>query len=817
MADISKIKPNGAEGTEYNVKDAAARSQLGQLKTAAYKDITNSYDATSEDAISGKGVADAVEVESLSDTTPYVYRQSPAIGSRVMENALVGGSVAWNQLVQNGDFSDGTNNWSTQTGTITVNNGICTFTGNQYRSNLYNMLNIINGHKYLLSAKIKLATPTNLVRVGMLINNGNNWGGYAFTQNTTNWQTICIITNSISLSSGSNFMMIRDERESGWDAIQITDCMVIDLTQLFGTTIADYAYTLEQSTAGSGIAWLRENGFDFSKYIAYNTGTLESVNPSGKKVVGFNLFNKDATWTSAGNYILNDNGQQVSDSTSSYYLEPISVFPNTAYFVKGVVETNGVQRIYFFDKSGNFISRTNVIASVSDETFTTPNNCSYIRIQYKKGLLNIDDWCINISKPTGSPKNGDYLPYETKTYPLGSDTLRGIPKLVNNAIAYDGDVKESSGKVTRKYGIVDLGSLTWSYNSTYDWFASNDILSNVKVPPSSRTKANAICSQYQVVSQNENDSVVGVSIWTSGVMSFYNNGIYTDVATFKTAMSGVYLIYELATPTTETSTPFDNPQLSYVGGTEEWITENDVPVGHISEYKALPEWTEDDYVEYLQEQAENVGKIKSVSKLGTYSTSSHTFANLVLASDSINNVFTYISELVTKVYTAVNDLASALANKANNTDVKGTYDKYTYSTSTHKFDEIAVAEPNKTAIYMAGDINDKLVAAINDHGTVLANVPSKTVVVNQRAIDVGDEFSVTIPTNNFLLFELTILGTEFAFGSTIITGFSSGSIATIVANYHGNSYWCDLSLSGNTITVDGNFTQQHGELTITAF
>lgn len=58
MADISKINVNS---TEYNLNDAAARSQLGQLKTAAYKDITNSYDATSEDAISGKGVADAFD------------------------------------------------------------------------------------------------------------------------------------------------------------------------------------------------------------------------------------------------------------------------------------------------------------------------------------------------------------------------------------------------------------------------------------------------------------------------------------------------------------------------------------------------------------------------------------------------------------------------------------------------------------------------------------------------------------------------------------------------------------------------------------
>ena len=34
--------------------------------------------------------------------------------------------------------------------------------------------------------------------------------------------------------------------------------MVFDLTQMFGSTIADYIYTLEQNTAGSGVAWFRK-------------------------------------------------------------------------------------------------------------------------------------------------------------------------------------------------------------------------------------------------------------------------------------------------------------------------------------------------------------------------------------------------------------------------------------------------------------------------------------------------------------------------------------------------------------------------------
>ena len=49
-------------------------------------------------------------------------------------------------------------------------------------------------------------------------------------------------------------------------------------------------------------------------------------------------------------------------------------------------------------------------------------------------------------------------------------------------------------------------------------------------------------------------------------------------------MSGVYLVYELATPTTETTTPFEQYQICKTGGTEEYTTTNDVPVGHDTKY-----------------------------------------------------------------------------------------------------------------------------------------------------------------------------------------------------------------------------------------
>lgn len=62
----------------------------------------------------------------------------------------------------------------------------------------------------------------------------------------------------------------------------------------------------------------------------------------------------------------------------------------------------------------------------------------------------------------------------------------------------------------------------------------------------------------------------------------------TKTSNFKTAMSGVYLVYELETQTTETATPFANPQIVHKEGTEEYVCETQedviIPVGHDTMY-----------------------------------------------------------------------------------------------------------------------------------------------------------------------------------------------------------------------------------------
>lgn len=64
------------------------------------------------------------------------------------------------------------------------------------------------------------------------------------------------------------------------------------------------------------------------------------------------------------------------------------------------------------------------------------------------------------------------------------------------------------------------------------------------------------------------------------------NSLITTVADFKSAMSGVYLVYELATPTTETAEPFQHIQVVDDFGTEEFVSNGFIPAGHVTRYPA---------------------------------------------------------------------------------------------------------------------------------------------------------------------------------------------------------------------------------------
>ena len=219
---------------------------------------------------------------------------------------------------------------------------------------------------------------------------------------------------------------------------------VFDLTTTFSSVIADRAYTLEQSTAGSGVAWLKSYGFFTKPYYAYTASpSLQGVKTSAHETVGFNQFDKS---TVTSDKIIGKNGSE-TNKTGYSHSDYIQVVPNTVYYVKGTVGTN-VWNVVCFDGGKNPLNEAFLPAS-GNNVFTTPTNCGYIVVNVDNTQL--DDICINLS--WSGTHNGEYEAYNKHTYALDDDlTLNGILKLdSNNEIYADGDTYEADGTVTRYY------------------------------------------------------------------------------------------------------------------------------------------------------------------------------------------------------------------------------------------------------------------------------------------------------------------------------------------------------------------------------
>lgn len=428
------------------------------------------------------------------DNAPYVYRQSPQNKSAV-DVSLVGGTIAWNQLVDTTDTS-------------------CT---------------VPNAHKYI------------------------------FHHGTT---------YDVAISDGTAFTVDGSANDN-----------VYDLTQAFGSTIADAIYTMEQATAGSGIAWLKSYGYLTKDYYAYQSGKLESVNVASRKVVGRNLCPKNEGTINVGDFVVWN--EPLPSGTYSISLKANRTPSNNSYASLVVYDKNGLA---YSSAVGIASADLNGTTIVKREGISFNNGISKIYAYSLAGnwsdsrnyTLNISELQIEIGSTATA-----YEPYKEVSYPLDSDlTLRGIPKLdANNNLYYDGDIYKSDGSVTRRFGVLDLSTAQAEYNSGWGCWVIQSI-SGAKIVDSNNSAPNVISNiltPTKASGYTSSHSTNTIAQNTSGIW-FFDNGS-------STTKSGI-LLYELATPTSETADAFINPQL--VGSTEEFVdaTSRDVmiPCGQDSNY-----------------------------------------------------------------------------------------------------------------------------------------------------------------------------------------------------------------------------------------
>lgn len=165
-------------------------------------------------------------------------------GAKYVGIDKVGGkSVAWNQQV----IPEKRNNAITPDGSVT------------YSAIGMSFSSVIN-HVYLCSADIVYDGDKNPLRAYCSLGSDNY--GFPVIDITHTGTTHCEwLAKRISGTSQTQFGLSNittSEKLTSEDAWECNNSMMIDLTQMFGSTIADYIYSLEKTTAGAGVAWFKK-------------------------------------------------------------------------------------------------------------------------------------------------------------------------------------------------------------------------------------------------------------------------------------------------------------------------------------------------------------------------------------------------------------------------------------------------------------------------------------------------------------------------------------------------------------------------------
>lgn len=567
MGNSATNATNARESAEQAQEYAEQAEQTLENKAdidGSYEDLTA---GSAEQLLSDKFVEDKVA---------YSFRKTAggkAVGNRAIDE-IIGGTLVVNQLLnhENAQLSNEAS-YNTNAHRFTVNLPENAAANNYVR---FTNLPLMIGHKYFLMFKV------------VSISEGASFRCY-FPNSSSPTAVKGAVSDKIFeyQSNFYNYLYV-GKASAVTQAQSITfEVTLVDITQMFGSSsIADYVYSLETTTAGNGVTWLYEyfpilNG----GYIPYGTGSFQSIMLSKHKMTEFNQYNPNAEKYRLGAYsvmnmkigktnklymTLQDKDTSIDVSDISFgFLALDATFPLTNDKYNWVL------------RSGTIESDHSNQASVSSPTTGTrelldgvmiypPEDSTWERLNARYNI------CISID----SERNGEYEPYNAHEYTLDSSKeLRGVPKIDSNGKLYfDGDRYKTG--ITRNYGeYVFTGNETWTISGNYAY--TNTISSMAD----GVLGAQAICDK----------PVNGLNLTSVNSQRFI---IYLDFTIYDTSekiqayVSGMTAYYPLATPTTEEATPIPNPQICSPDGTEEYIDPRveagtipfAIPTGHNTKY-----------------------------------------------------------------------------------------------------------------------------------------------------------------------------------------------------------------------------------------
>lgn len=309
------------------------------------------------------------------------------------------------------------------------------------------------------------------------------------------------------------------------DTYECKNYNFIDLTQMFGVGNEP---TLEECKQ-----------IFTDDYYPYNEGELISASSKSIEIKGRNLFDGEVL---KGYYGPSENNYSNFNSDNNYRsismfltkgVYTVSAFADEPlYFLRcnndidKAVPIASQRNSYVIDLSGD----TNIYFSIRNTT--TTDSFTNLRFQIEQGEI-----------PSA------YSPYRE---PIELPTDFGILRSAGSVYDY---IDFERSVIVRRVGVVDLGSFIYS-----KYYVSEGTLFRATKPSDAYTTfvslANIMCAEYETKKSGQRTEK-SISDNTAGKWDIVDSR-YSDAQSFKSAMQGVMLYYELATPTEEPITISDD-------------------------------------------------------------------------------------------------------------------------------------------------------------------------------------------------------------------------------------------------------------------
>lgn len=502
------------EGGEGSYDDTEIREEITELSTGVevLKETKADIDGVYDEMTVGRsaellGVAEAQEAE-------ITFRPTDGDGSIKDGFASIervkGETVVWNQKIDLLNLVENGATYAVQDNKLTM-----TLTDKAVTDRYGGIgcvVPLVVGHVYLIHVDnvkcdegITRVTFGNLIQ-GTLYENGSVAHDSIVTAVGSSSPKRVYINTSGELISGTSF--------------SVENLRLTDLTQMFGagnepTTIEEFYARIPE-------------GVDLN---TYNEGEVVGMTANGLKSVGFNAW--DEEWENGR--INNNTGELIPSSGNIRSKNYIPVIAGATYYCLGVFT------IIYFDKNFQQVDWWSI---GGNRILTLPDNVHYMKL-YTAGTTYNHDICIHLVH--SGYRNGEYEPYEDDVLALPTNDLfpQGMHGINGVVDEYDAEKK------IQRIGVVDLGSLLWfvedTVNPTDLRFFSPSIKSVVN-SMGSNSVSNILCSKYQVgTASNTYNCKIRIALKTGGNLSIYDSA-YTDDESFKAAMQGVLLYYELAEP-----------------------------------------------------------------------------------------------------------------------------------------------------------------------------------------------------------------------------------------------------------------------------